>query len=93
MMKTLLSTLVVTTALTSAAMAGEPATPMDTGPRALTEEQMDQVTAGGGAAGGAVNDAVRSVATTSATATTRPSTRLARISVQGGRTPSTNNPG
>jgi hypothetical protein len=58
-MKTLISALALTAAITPAALAGEPATPTDTGPLALTEAQMEQVTAGGGAAGGVVNDALR----------------------------------
>jgi hypothetical protein len=59
-MKTLFSTLALTAALTSAALA-EPAIPTGTAPVVLTDAQMDQVTAGGGAAGGVVNDAVRSI--------------------------------
>ena len=50
-MKTLLSALVLTTTLTSAALAGGPVTPTGAarpGPVALTEAQMDTITAGGG---------------------------------------------
>ena len=53
-MKTLLSALVLTVALTSAAMAGEPATSTGAGqpgPVVLTEAQLDTITAGGGVGG------------------------------------------
>jgi hypothetical protein len=53
-MKTLLSALVLTTTLTSAALAGAPVTTTGTArpePIKLTEAQMDAVTAGGGGMG------------------------------------------
>src|SRR5918992_2278665 len=67
-MKALVLALVLTTTLTAAALAGEPVTSTGAarpGPVALTEAQMDTITAGGGGVGsidpgcGGCSDATR----------------------------------